>query len=383
MSTRNIIVALFTLTLLCQPFGLSAKQTGKGNQAEPGYRVMAKHCNVEVGDDMSLDVTNGSGRKSSVKIQYMKKLPKTVVLDESGVSTDTKGLVYLAADTLIPVLRMEGAIGSVYTQANIGAILTSNTLSKLSTKDALVSYIEAKSLDFVKMTALADSSDDAFATTSILTSGTAGLKVHLTGIVLETLVTSQEVLSLKVQTKKYKSKGSSKTVVDAPPTSKTPKGVSLSGIGRITPMALIDDEGVYVVIANGIKGASTKGASVAPDVMESRKLISKIQAKSSKFSGTEVGGFLGHEDDETTQTVVIAPNMEVIYAQRGINANLVAGAEADGTPDYSGSIKKIGTKPKTGSLKGEAHVAPGTEIKFTPEKGDDFVVHEEEPVIVP
>jgi hypothetical protein len=83
------------------------------------------------------------------------------------------------------------------------------------------------------------------------------------------------------------------------------------------------------------------------------------------------------EDEATTRTAVVAPNIKSVYAQRGVIGDYIAGADEEGNPDYSGAIGKIATKPSTGMLWGAAHVSPSAKpIKFTPpDPGDRFVVY--------
>ena len=65
--------------------------------------------------------------------------------------------------------------------------------------------------------------------------------------------------------------------------------------------------------------------------------------------------------------------MKKVEGHQGVSAVLIAGANQDGTPAYSGAIKQI--KVKSGAIEGEAHVSPSAKpIKFKPGQGA-FVVH--------
>ncbi len=368
-------MGLFALVLLLGiPLCLAAKpgQGGKPPEKISGYRIKYTQCAVQIASDKSLLVTDAVGADSSLKIQYFKNLPSGLVFDD-GISTSTADAIYLTAGSVIPEVQIQGNFGQVFTQAPIVSIATSDTLAKVFSSDACVNFIEARELGYVKMAAAADSSAGQYATTSIQTSGTAALKIHLTGVILENLVTSQSVTSLMAYSKKYVNKGQPAL---APPA----KPVSLAGIGRVTPTALADLTSSYTLTANGIGSLQTKGAPITPDSILSTGKIGKIQALEAKFSGTTIGGLVGRTPAEGVLPVVIsAPDMGMIYGQAGVHGVFNAGVDALGQPTHQGMIQKISTKPNSGALSGIAHVKAGSTIKLVPSEAPNFIICADDP----
>lgn len=356
------------------PLCLAAKP---GNGSKPhdsvaGYRIQPTQCTVQIAPDKSLTVTDTVGPKSHLKIQYFKKLPNNLVF-EDGISTSTSDAIYLTADSVIPSVQILGDFGQVFTQAPIQSLATSDTLAKVFSSNACVNFIEAQELGYVKMAAQADSSVGEYATTSIVTSGTQALKIHLTGVILENLVTPQPVTSLMAYSKKFVQKSSPKL---APPT----KPISLAGIGRVTPAAQSDQTSSYTLMADGIGSLQTKGAPITPDLIWSTGNIQKIQAIEAKFNGVKVGGVVGRTPATQVIPVVIsAPTMGMIYGQAGVHGVFNAGVDEMGVPTHEGTIQKIATKPNGGTLSGIAHVKAGTTIKLVPQDAPDFIICADDP----
>jgi hypothetical protein len=366
----GVILAFLMSASLC----LAAKPGNGGKPAEkiPGYRISYKQCAVQIAPDKSLLVTNTSGAQSNLKIQYFKKLPNGLVFND-GISTSTSGAIYLTGGSVIPEVQIQGDFGQIFTQAPILSVVTSNTLSKVFSSDACVNFIEARELGYVKMAAATDSASGQYATTSIQTSGTAALKIQLTGVILENLVTSQSLTMLKADSKKY-NKGGQATLQPSV------KSVSLGGIGRVTPAALADLTSSYTLTVNGINSLQTKGAAIAPDAIWSGAKIQKVQALEAKFSGTKVGGVVGRIPGAGVIPVVIsAPDMGMIYGQAGVHGVFNAGVDALGQPTHQGTIQKIATKPNGGTLSGIAHVKAGSTIQLVPKDAPDFIICADDP----
>jgi hypothetical protein len=377
MTKQNLAtrMGLATLVLLLGvPLCLAAKPGNGGKPAEkiPGYRIKSTQCTVQIASDKSLLVTGATGAQSSLKIQYFKKLPSGLLF-EDGISTSTPGEIYLTAGSVIPEVQIQGAFGQVFTQAPILSLETTGTIEKVFSSEASVNFIEARELGYVKMAAEADSSAGQYATTSIQTSGTTALKIQLTGVILENLVTSQSVTFLKADSKKYVNKGQQTLVPPAKP-------VSLAGIGRVTPTALADLTSSYTLTANGIASLQTKGASMTPDSILSTGNINKIQALEAKFSGSKTGGLVGRTPgDSVIPVVVSAPEMGMIYGQAGVHGVFNAGVDALGAPNHQGTIQKIATKPNSGALSGIAHVKAGSTIQLIPQDAPNFIICADDP----
>jgi hypothetical protein len=108
----------------------------------------------------------------------------------------------------------------------------------------------------------------------------------------------------------------------------------------------------------------------------SETCIKETNAQSLKYNSDWLGGFIGYPA-EPSRMKVVAPNMGPIYGGRGVSGIFVAGSRKDGTPDYSGAIRRFSTIAGTGQFWGEAHCK--IVYQFIPNQGTDFTVYTHKP----
>jgi hypothetical protein len=319
--------------------------------AAADYKITYKKCALAV-DEITSGVASfalsGGSDKSSIKIQRLKKLPKKM--------TEKEGTKYLLGLRLISELGITGAFGKIACDAEVDALVSDGSIKSVTTKIANIAAIDTGAIATIKMTALRDDKAEVAATT-ILTAGSGDMKLTLTGVVLENLVTTQACKYIKLASKAWKDK-----VTKA-------KNVSLGGAGSVAG-------GASEITAAGAKTIQSTGGAIAVDRIQVGQDVTNLKAKSKKLNGVDYAATLGTPGaPEATQ--VLAPNIKNIEGTAGVAGIFVMGFDGNGDPTYAGAIKSI--KVKTGAIEGEAHVSPAAKpIKFKPAQGD-FVVLTEAP----
>ncbi len=294
---------------------------------------------------VSLALSGGSV-KSSIKIQRLKKLPKKM--------TEKDGTTYILGLRLIPELGITGAFGKITCDAEVETLKSNGSVKSVTTKMANIALIDTGAVGAIKMTALRDDASEVAATT-ILTGGSGALKLTLTGVVLENLLTNQTCKYIKLASKAWKDKA---TKV---------KYVSLGGAGAV---AAARSE----IIAAGAKSITSKGASIVSDLIRIGQDVTNLKAQSKKLNKINYAATLGHAGANPLMQV-LAPNIKNIFGTAGVAGVFIAGYDAQGLPTYAGAIKKI--QAKTGTLTGEAHVSGAAKpIKFKPAQGEFQVITE-------
>jgi len=370
------------------------------------YKLTYKNCAVDVDDTFGTGslVVTGTSDKSTIKIQLQKK-------DVSGKADKQGKIMYLNDWPPIPSVMISGDLKQIFTNCPISVLDASNgAVKKVTGKNANVDILTARQIGKVKMNALGDATaatPDQKATAIYTELAGVDMKVSVTGIILEELITNQNVKYLKAASKHYNVKTA---------TTKE-KRLSIGGIGDQfdvvndvwgnQPAEVMAD---LMIAASAIKSISVKGGSIMPAVIianvdkisaiggvytttamgkvllagniRANEILSGVElkaliAKYKKYKGVLAGGFIGVVGSPDA-LMVTAPNMNSIYGYLGVSGVFIAGTDDMGDPDYSGIIKKISTK--TGILEGEAHVlATSKGIKFKPDQGAAFAVYTSAP----
>jgi hypothetical protein len=344
--------------------------------AVPAYRIQYKNCTVTTNPLRPL-IVNSSNGASSIKIQYLKNAPASIQFDADGNSTNAPaGTLFMTAPLTIPAIEVTGPLGTLYTEAKIGYLLVPSGVTKITGKKTWIDLIASETaIKSIKMDALVDSFGTGYAGTSIQiappTPSTTPLSLSLSGIVLERLFTNSPVSTLSVASKK--GKVGSATVV------------SMSGIGRITPVALATPANPYDCVAGSFKRIQATAANIEPDRLTCGGHLAKVQATTVVLNHAKTGGIIGRSELAVvagySPIIVYASTMGSLYGYSGVEGTLLAGISAGpSAPAYhEGTIQKIATHPRNGRLIGTAHVAPGTSgsIKFVPQDHLNFLICED------
>jgi immune inhibitor A len=268
-----------------------------------------------------------------------------------------------AAD-LPPVrfVRHAGILNRFVTEADVLSLEVSDTVAEVTARNAHVESVSAGGIRRLSMTDFVDAAATAPAAwphTSVLTYAPPGislpLRIDLIGVILQSLDTNQKVVSLNTITRR------------------THRGVSLAGVGNVAsgdPEFFPADNFVRV---GSLGSLVARGASIQPAWLWSDGGVGRIEATALNVRGTVWGGAIGLADNDVG-TQFFATEFGTIRGDAGVHAYFVAGANGDGSPAYTGSIRRIATKPRGGTLTGAAYVAPDTKIRFAPDQGA-FVVH--------
>lgn len=344
--------------------------------AVPAYRIQYKNCTVATNPLRPLIVNSANGA-SSIKIQYLKNVPASIQFDADGNSINNPpGTLYMTAPLTIPGIEVTGPLGTLYTEAKVGSLLVPSGVNKITAKKTWIDLILSETaIQSIKMDTIVDSFAVGYAGTSIQiappTPSTTPLSISLSGIVLERLYTNSPVSVLSVASRKGRI-GSANVV-------------SMSGIGRITPVALATPANPYDCVAASFKRIQATGANIEPDRLTCGAHLAKVQATMVVLNHAKTGGIVGRSELAVvagyTPITVYASTMGSLYGYIGVEGTLVAGISASpSAPAYhEGTIQKIATHPRNGRLIGSAHVAPGTSgsIKFVPRDHPNFQLCED------
>lgn len=323
------------------------------------YRIQYKNCTLSTNATRAIGITDTHGQASWVKIQFFKKTPASVLYDANGISTGTPpGTLYMRAPLTIPTLGIDGDLGKLYTEANIGQLISMGNLTNLTCNKSWISVvISGKTIGSLRVSAQADSSSGQCATMILDLENNlpqSPMAIQLSGVILEKAVVLVPISNLTVASKKC---------VGGEPVRRF---VSLGGVGRVTSAAQADS-GKYPLIVRSIGKLKTSGAELVPDTLTCYTSLLSISAVSAQFDGKRVGGGVGNSDPARSDIEIWAGNIGSVYGDVGVNATILAGIEGVPEPGFhQGTIQKIATHPTKGFLKGLAHVAPGSTIKFVP-----------------
>lgn len=315
------------------------------------YKVTYKGCTLTRENVSDLRAVVSAGAAASVKIQHLKKLPKS--------TADVAGKVlYLLASTGVERFVVVGNLASFYTDAPVQVLDAGGAVGSISTKNATVARISlAGAAGSIRMAATPGGVNSSLSATRVASGQGAGqpLGIALTGIVLEDLATSQTVSRLTVAAKAFRNKTSGAS------------GVATSGIGRIAPAAVADTSGTYTLAAAAFGTVSTKGADIRPDGLVSQGPVGSITGKALNLGGQAFPAMLGLEA-QPLQLLMRAQTFGTISADSGVHGRFWAGFDASG-PTYTGTIGTVATKAGVGTLSGELRVAPGSTVMFKPAQG--------------
>jgi len=353
MPSHFVLVGLFVFCLfLCQDVPAAS-----GTSC---YRIQYKNCTLGTNATRSISITDTHGQASWVKIQFFKKTPASILYDANGISTNTShGTLYMTAPLTIPAMGIDGNLGKLYTEANIGQLIFLGTLTNLTCNKSWISFLASGggTIGSLWVSAQADSSSGQYATMFLdleTNLPQPPMAIQLSGVILEKAAVLIPISNLTVASKKC---------VGGEPVRRF---VSLGGVGRVTPAAQ-GDSAKYPLIVRSLGKLKTSGAELAPDTLTCYSLLSSISAVSAWFDGKRVGGGVGYSDPARSEIEIWAGNIGSVYGDAGVNATFLAGIEGVPEPGFhQGTIQKIATHPTKGFLKGLAHVAPGSTIKFVP-----------------
>ena len=332
---------------------------------EYGYRIRYQNCAVAAAADQSLEI-GSQGADSSVKIQYLKKLPEDLSFDIHDISTNAPaGTLYLRFTQKIPKVLVHGAMGKFYTEAKIDQFLVDGVLSSFTAKNTWAGTLLTNgTFGSVKMSAQANSGYWEYATTVLQAIGSSAyspMSIQTTGVVFEQVSSLAPIGLFKVASKKGRA--------GTPPQS----CISVGGLGRVTPAARANTGGSYACAATRIEQLDVSGAYMELDELLSLEPIEKIRAVSVNFGGMSLGGIVGL-NDTASDMIVDAPSIGTIYGQVAVKgAFWVPQTAQASTAFHEGTIGSISTGKK-GLFWGIAHVAPSCTIKFTPAAHPDFWV---------
>lgn len=266
-----------------------------------------------------------------------------------------------AAD-LPPVrfVRHSDTLSRFVTEANVLSLEVGGPVAVVTARNAHIEAVSAGGIRRLSMTDFVDAASTppaAWPHTSVLSYGPPGmpLRIELTGVILQSLDTNQNVVSLNTTAKRMR------------------QGVGLAGVGNVAagnPESFPSENFIRV---GSLGRLLARGASVRPAWLWSDGAVGRIEATTLDLRGAAWGGAIGLAGNDVG-TQFYASGFGTIRGEAGVYAYIVAGAEGDGLPMFTGQIRRIVTKPGTGTLSGAAFVAPGTKIRFAPEQGA-FVVH--------
>lgn len=321
-------------------------------------KITTSNCQVELIDPtgtgiVTLLVSNSSG-KASIKIKRLSKTPSN--------PKNIPGKVIYHKITTVEWINIETPLAKFFSNIDITTLESQDSLQSITSKNATIEQIiSSASIKKVKMTGQADASgaSPTFLSTRIQSQGNADtpMKITLSGVILTNLNTLQAIASITATTKKYKLKNPTRT------------GVSLSGLGRVTPASLNDFTTSYTLLAASFGRIQTKGASVLPDKIQSiphGNTTLKITAKSSIINGTICTGTIGSPGAPEHLTVYL-PGIKSLSGDAGVSGTFIMGFDSDLTPTLDGFIKKITSK--NGQIQGSAYISPNLpEPKITPDE---------------
>jgi hypothetical protein len=351
-SSTFLWVGIFVLSFFCSPSVWALPGTSC-------YRIQYKNCTLSTDATRAIGITDTLGKASWVKIQFFKKTPASILYDANGISTNAPhGTLYMTAPLTIPTMGIDGDLGKLYTEANIGQLISLGTLTNLTCNKSWISVlISGKTIGSLRVSAQADSSVGQYATMILDFENNqpqSPMAIQLSGVILEKAAVLIPISNFTVASKKC---------VGGEPVRRF---VSLGGVGQVTPAAQADS-GKYPLIVRSIGKLKTSGAELVPDTLTCYTSLLSISAVSAQFDGKRLGGGVGNSDPARSDIEIWAGNIGSVYGNVGVNATFLAGLEGVPEPGFhQGTIQKIATHPTKGFLKGLAHVAPDSTIKFVP-----------------
>jgi hypothetical protein len=298
------------------------------------------------------------GAASSVKIQYMKKLPEELSFNANDVSTNAPpGTLYLRFTQVIPEVVIQGDMGKFYTEAKIWNFASLGVLSEFTAKNAGVEILQTNSrFGSIRMSAQANSGYWEYATCYLVAMGpntSPPMSVQASGVVFEHVTSLVPIAQFKVTSKKC--------LAGVPAQS----CISVGGLGRVTPAAKADTGTSYRFETTRVSQLQVSGGYMELDGLLSLEPIEKIRATSVNFGGMSLGGIVGLISS-ASDMVVDAPGIGSIYGQVAVKGGFwVPQTNQSSASFHEGTIGSISTG-KNGLFWGIAHVAPGSSIKFTP-----------------